>query len=808
MTWKDSLLYPAISPILKTALRIISRTRLPQTRGTMQVKSLEAPVEVLRDRWGVAHIYGRTGRDVVFAQGFIHAQERLWQMDFTRRVVAGRLAEVLGEAALPADRAMRTLGLRQVAEQEANQAPANIHTLIEAYCTGVNAWIETAEARRKLPVEFLLLGYAPEPWQPADSMSWGKLMSWFLAANWATEFLRQQITQRLGAEKTAELELGAEKAWAVILDAGLALAGQASVDATRAFTGPHAGEGVGSNNWVIHGSRTVTGTPLLANDMHLGLSAPAIWYENHLVGGELEVAGITFPGVPLVVAGHSRHVAWGYTDGLADVQDLYEEHLRRSPEGGWEHEFKGEWLPATVRKEEIRIKGGKSTFEEVVVTNHGPIINLLFKDAFPEAHPMALRWTALEPENIILALFQMNTARDCQEFSQALRYFDGPSQNTVYADTQGNIAYSLTGKIPIRAKGDGSLPSPGWTGEYEWAGYIPFEELPHLYNPPRGYVATANNPVNRPNFPHFIARDFIASDRAGRIVEMIEAGGKLDIPCIQKMHFDQVSLSARVLGCHLGALEIADPDLRGIVSQMRSWDGKLEAGSHLATIYEVTIQQALRLLLEHHLGDLGRHAMGEGQASGLWSEHSWEWFIHLLDQPDSPWFNLGNGEQRDDVLSMALRQAVDSLKRKIGPQQKDWSWGKLHRLTFRHVLGSQQPLDAIFNLGPFGIGGDGNTIWASYAGLNLEKIDRDMTGPAYRFIADLGDLDHCWGVLAPGQSGHLASPHYADGIRPWFEAGYHPVLFDRAEVEQNLEARLVLTSNCLPTVKNARKLVE
>lgn len=792
MFWKDSILYPLLGPVLKTGLWFISRTRLPQTRGTLQLKGLEAPVEILRDHWGVPHIYARTAGDAVFAQGFVHAQERLWQMDFTRRVVAGRLSEVLGEATLPVDRAMRTLGLRQVAEQEARQMPMEIRALAEAYCAGVNAWIETASTRHKLPVEFLLLGYAPEAWQPADSTSWGKLMSWFLAANWETEFMRQQIARRVDAEKLAELETGVEKAWAVILDAGQAIAGQVSVDATRPFTGPHAGEGVGSNNWVIHGSRTTTGKPLLANDMHLQLSSPAIWFENHLVGGELEVAGITFPGAPMVVAGHNRHVAWGFTDGLADVQDLYEEHLRRSPEGGWEQEFKGEWLPAAVRKEEIRIKGGKSVVEEVVVTNHGPVINLLFKDAFPDVEPLALRWTALEPENIVLALYRMNTARDCQEFRQALRYFDGPAQNTVYADVQGNIAYSLPGKIPIRATGDGSIPSPGWTGEYEWQGYIPFEELPHLYNPPRGYVATANNPVHRPGFPHFIGRDYTVSDRAGRIVELIEAGGKIDIPYIQKMHFDQVSLSARVLARHMGALSITDPESHELVIQMRTWDGKLEASSYLSTVYEVTIRQALRLLLDHHLGELGERVRGKGPVSGMWSEHCWEWFIQLLDQPDSPWFDMGKGEQRDDVLRLALRQAVDFLKQEVGPQPKDWAWGKLHRLTFRHVLGQNKLLAAIFNLGPHPIGGDGSTIWATYTGLfNLNRSE--MTGPPFRFIADLGDLDHCWGILAPGQSEHLASRHHADGTRPWFKAEYHPMLFRRDEVEQNLEARLLLT---------------
>lgn len=793
MTWKDSLLYPLLSPVLKAGLRSISRRRLPQTQGSLPIGGIEAPVEVLRDRWGIPHIYARSAGDALFAQGFVTAQERLWQMDFTRRVVAGRLAEVLGEAALPFDRAMRTLGLRPVAEQEAAQMPAEIKSLLDAYCRGVNAWIEIAADRGKLPVEFLLLRYTPEAWQPADSTSWGKLMAWILAANWSSEFMRQQIIQRLGAEKAAELEIGAEKAWAVILDAGQALAGEAALDATRLVTGPHAADGAGSNNWVIHGSRTVTGKPLLANDMHLDLSAPPVWFENHLSGGGLETTGITFPGVPFVVAGHNRHVAWGFTDGMADVQDLYEEHLRPSAQAGWEYEYQGQWLPAAVRKEEIRIKGGKRAVEEVITTRHGPVINLLFKDAFPETPPLALRWTALEPGTVVQAIYGMNMARNCAEFRQALDCFDGPSQNTIYADTQGDIAYSLTGRIPIRARGDGSVPSPGWTGEYEWTGFIPFEELPHLYNPPRGYVATANNRVHHPDFPHLISRDFLASDRAGRIVELIEAAGKVDIPYIQKMHYDQVSLSARALARCLGRLKASDPDLMDIISQMRAWDGKLESRSWLAAIYETTIQHALRLLLGRHLGELGKHVQSEGAASGLWPSHSWEWFIQLLDRADSPWFNLGHGEQRDDVLVMALRQAVDYLKQEIGPEPKNWAWGKLHRLTFEHTLGQQKPLDAAFNLGPYEIGGDGNTVWAAFAGMS-DPASKVRVGPPYRFIADLSDLDHCWGVLVPGQSGHIGSPHYADGVQPWFEAVYHPILFRRDEVEQNLEARLVLTN--------------
>ena len=791
MDWKERILYPVLGPVMKVALWPIGRMRLPQVKGTLSTPGLEAPVEVLRDRWGVAHIYARNPRDMVFAQGFVHAQERLWQMDFTRRVVFGRLAEVLGEAALPADRAMRTLSLYATAEQEARIVTGEVCSLLESYRSGVNAWIELAKAKNKLPMEFMLLGYQPEPWQAADSLGWGKLMCWTLATNWQSEFYRSQIIQRLGTEKTNELEIDINMAWAVILDLGQALAGGKTADATRTFTGPHAGEGVGSNNWVVDGSRSSAGMPLLANDMHLEMTTPGVWYENHLVGGAFDVAGVTMPGVPMVIAGHNRTVAWGFTDGCPDAQDLYEEHLRRSEEGGWEYEFKEEWLPVVVRKEQIRVRGGKNVVEEVLVTRHGPVINMLFKDAFPDSPPLALRWTTLEPGDTFQGIYAMNLAGDCRSFREALRHFDDPSQNVVYADTQGNIAYSLNGRIPIRAKGDGSVPAPGWTGEYEWTGYVPFEAMPHLFNPPRGYIATANNQVQRPDYPYFLGKDYLISERAGRIIEMLEAREKIDIPYIQKMHFDQVSLSARTFARALGVLKVSDPELVEIVRQMGAWDGKLEMNSPMACIFEATIRQAIRLLLEHQLGELGPRIQGQGPFSGQWPEHTWEWFVHLLEKPESPWFDLGKGERRDDVLRLALQQAVDYLRQELGPRMVDWKWGKLHQLTFGHVLGQQKPLNFIFNIGPFPIGGDGTTIWASYTSWHDMK-QRSVVGPPFRFIADLGDLDHCWGLLVPGQSGHPSSPHFRDGVKPWFEGNYHLMAFRRDEVEQNLEAKLVL----------------
>lgn len=788
MEWKEQVFYPIVAPILKAGLWLMSKSKLPQIKGSQKVKGLHEAVEVLRDKWGVPHIYSKNNKDLLFAQGFIHAQERLWQLDFSRRVVNGRLSEILGEAALPVDRAMRTLGMFRTSAKEIQHYPDVMRELLDSYCQGINAWIDTAIQKNKLPIEFTLLGYKPESWRMEDTSAWGKMMSWTLEANWQSELYRKLLLEKLGAKKVSELEIDIDKEWAVILDAGLAMGAGKSSDATRPYGRARVGEGVGSNNWVLHGSRTHTGSPLLANDMHLELTTPGIWFENHLVSDELNVTGVSLPGVPLIIAGHNQYIAWGLTDSCPDMQDLYEEHIRQLNDGGWEYEYKGQWLPADVHKETIHIKGGRTHIENVIETRHGPIINYLFQEAFPQVQPMALRWTALEPDQTFKALYDMNQARDCQEFHEALRDFSNPSQNIVYADVNGNIGYTMNGHIPVRAKGEGMVPSPGWTGEYEWINYLSLDELPHMINPSAGFIATANNQIERKDYPYFLGKDYLVSDRCGRIVEMINAQEKIDVDYIQSMQQDRTSISARVMASALGKLRSEDKEICEIIQKMRKWNGILDANSFEACIYEATIRQAVSLVISQHMGIVGLRAQGKGPFSGQWPDHLWEWFVRLLEKPDSAWFDMGKGEKRDEVLVLALKKAIHYLKAELGPDMRRWNWGRLHKLVFGHVLGLQKPLDRIFSIGPFPVGGDGTTICASFSSYsNLDP--HPIVGPPFRFIIDLGDVNHGWGVLAPGQSGNLANRHYSDGVRPWLEGKYHPILFLRQEIEENLEGK-------------------
>ena len=796
----------AMAGLAGAAYYMLLKRPLAQTKGAIRLQGLNDEVEILRDRWGIPHIYASGEHDLLFAQGFTHAQDRLWQLDLWRRLVAGRLSEVMGELTVPVDRWVRTLSMRRVAEQEVDLLGDECRSLLEAYAAGINARI----AQGRLPVEFTLLRYKPEPWTVADTLGWGKYISWVLSVNWESELLRAQLIKLLGPELARELEASQLRDAFTVVPPGtdLAQVGPAALNRAedaRPFLGPPARDGLGSNNWAVSASRTTTGAPLLANDMHLLMSLPSIWYENHLVckesvgGGSRNLSGITFPGIPGIVSGHNGSVAWGWTAGFADNQDLFIERLRRSRDA-WgkskvQYEFQGEWLDAQVFEEEIGVKGGETVTEEVIVTHHGPIINSLAPDLAGE-DPLALRWPSLEPNSIVEALMVITRARDCTEFREGLRTWSAPNLNVVYADTGGNIAYSYPGQIPIRAAGDGSVPVPGWTGEYEWTGYIPFEELPHQYNPPHGYVASANNRVIGEDYPYNVGTEFAMGHRYQRIVELIEARETIDIDYIKRMQFDQESPAARAMAPYLGQLQVEDPDLAAVVQMMGEWDGTLGVDSPAAAVYQVFVRRMHGLVLKDRLDDLAERYRGKGptpllQDGSMFGEKAWAWLEQVLSEPDSHWFDLGQGEKRDDVMRLALRETVDFLTTELGSEIDDWGWGKLHTLTYAHMLGSVKPLDRIFNRGPYPMGGDGSTVWAT--GISRFDLSCEGTvGPPFRFIADLGDLRNSWGLLVPGQSGQPGSKHYDDQVQAWFEGEYHPMLYEREDVEREAEDRLTL----------------
>jgi len=814
-----------VESIVSSLLKLYSRTKLPKIHGEIKLRGISDSVEIYRDQWGIPHIYAKDETDLFFAQGFVHAQDRLWQMEFNRRLVAGRLSEVMGSPTVMLDRWLRTLTMRRVAEFEA--ANLDLHTLsiLNAYAAGVNTVISLGP----LPIEFSFLRYKPEPWVLADTLSWIKMMSWSLSVNWESEILRAKMIDFLGPELAAELECPHLSRWTYVVPPGtdyshIGVGALERSKLTQPFTGPSPYEGLGSNNWVLTGSRTSSGMPILANDMHLSLGLPSIWYENHLVGNDLNVTGISFPGIPGIISGHNGHVAWGYTNGFPDVQDLYIERLRRMDDGSVQAEYNNQWENVKVLREIIHVKGAQSEIEEVIITRHGPIINNLAPD-FCGEEPLALRWTSLEPDQMIQGLFNMMTAKDCYSFHQSLRNWTAPVQNVVYADTTGNIGYTFPGKIPIRAKGNGRIPVPGWHDEFEWIGYIPFESLPHMINPSQGFIATANNRAISNDYPIDINLEPISGDRAQRISELIIDGGlrsgeaQVDIPYIINMQFDQISPSARVVARHLGNLTPSqistDNEMMSAIRIMREWDGALSSDSVAAVIYQVFIRQAIRIMIaekfskisrhnhsepndanEPYIDDLIRRMMGVGPTpilaeTSLFGERWLPWLTNIMTNTDNNWFNLGGGEKRDDIMTLALRNTIEELKKRLGSNMKNWSWGDLHSLTFAHSLSQEGIIKALFNRGPYAVGGDHTTIWMT--GSPCHEYDSPvLVGPPYRMIVDLGNLENSVGLLVPGQSGNPSSPFFDDQIDGWFNKEYHPLLYKRKVIKRKAKHRLTL----------------
>jgi penicillin G amidase len=781
-----------LNSVATSGLRIFTQSRQPQKSGQTSLLGLNHPVNIYRDAWGVPHIYAEDLSDLMFAQGYVHAQDRLWQMEFNRRLVAGRLSEVLGQETLQIDRWMKILGLRRVSNQEISLLDEVTIDHFSAYKSGVNAFIE----QKRLPVEFALLQYEPEPWCMEDSLSWIKMMSWNLSANWETELLRANLIRRLGEEIAAELEPEDYSRWPYILPFDFSNLGYTALDraeSSRQFVGPSTDEGIGSNSWVVSGSRTETGKPILANDMHLHMSIPAIWYENHLVSEDFEVTGVTFPGLPGVVSGHNRHIAWGFTNGFPDVQDLYMERLKRTEDGRVLYQFRDEWLEAQVIEEPILVKNGNTKIEEVVITRHGPIINLLAPD-FAGEQPLALKWTSHEPDSMGNTIHKLNKAKNYPEFLDALRYWTAPVQNVIYADVEGNIAYYFPGKVPIRENGDGRVPAPGWTGEYEWKGYIRFEELPHIFNPPEGFIVTANNRVVDSSYPHFISRDFVMGDRAKRIKELIDTRKIITVDYIRQMHFDLVSPSAQAIAFCICQIIDSDKRLAEIIEKMCAWNGLLTSDSFEAAIYEVFIRKAVQLILTSKLGDFTETYMGKGPTpflaeNTLLGNRALEWLQKVLLQPESHWFDTVS---RDEIIKLALHQTVDFLEETCGPDPEDWTWGKLHTLCFTHLLGRVEMLKGLFNRGTYPLGGDFNTVWATGAAYHDVSCER-VVGPPFRFICDLENFRNSYGLLCPGQSGCPVDEHYDDQISAWFEGGYHPMYFNKKDVEENSTQHLILT---------------
>ena len=772
----------------------------PRIDGTVPVDGLHAQVTIIRDRWGIPHIYASDPHDLFFAQGYVHAQDRFWQMEFWRRIGSGRLAEILGESALESDRFIRTIGWHRTAAREWDTLDDETKAALQAYADGVNAYIATHKGRPGL--EFTILGLTgvkvdPEPWTPLNTLTWSKVMAWDLGGNMQKELLRAYVAARLGTGAVGEVVPPYPEGHPIIVPhpvSGATL--QAVPDAAFGLHVLGWGDDRGSNNWVISGSRTETGMPLLANDPHLGIQMPSIWYE---VGLHCEpvtsacpynVVGASFAGAPGVIIGHNDRIAWGVTNVNPDVQDLFIEKV--NPENPNQYEYQGEWVDMEIYREEIQVADRD---EPVVVfarvTCHGPIINDVVGGTEEEWsfgwQPLALSWTALQPGTLTRSILLLDRARNWEEFREALRYWDVPSQNFVYADVEGNIGYQMPGRVPIRAAGDGSMPVPGWTGEYEWVDYIPFDELPRAFNPPEGYIVTANNAVVGPDYPYFISMDWLPGYRARRIVELIESDPSLSIDDLKAIQGDSTPVWAQEILPYVRSLSSDDSRLAEALGVLRAWDGRAVRESAGAALFEAFRLHLVRRTFADELGEpLLRRSWG-GLMTAL---------VDLLPDPNAPWFDdvrTPETETRDEILLRALEDAVEELTETLGSDMRKWRWGDLHTATFRNQsLGKSGigPIEALFNRGPFPV--DGTIATVNNTGYSPNEPYGVSTVPSYRQIVDLSDLSQSVSMHTTGQSGHPFHPHYDDMIDPWRNIQYHPMLWARSEVEANAEGTLVL----------------
>jgi penicillin G amidase len=748
------------------------RRPVPRTRGSVQVRGLEHPVQIERDEHGVARIEARTTADFCFAHGFCQGQDRLFQLEFYRRVGAGRVAEFAGDEGLMIDRVMRTLGLRRFAERETEMLPPRDIEVLEAYAAGVNAAIDAASA---LPVELQLLRIDPEPWAIQDSLVIRKIIALGFSTNMETELFRAELVSRIGAEKVARLEPQYPQGNPVVVYPGVAWSGDAMDLFEQIAEVRHAIgwslEPAGSNNWAVSGERSVTGMPLLAGDPHITTTIPDSWYTIEASTPELELRGGSMPGFPGLVIGHTRHVAWSFTNVMADVQDLFVERIRDG-EHGPEYEFQGDWRPVTVHREEISVRGRSNPeLLQVQETHHGPVMN----DALGAraGEPLALAWTALKEPLVNSTGVDAGGFRTGEELVEAFRDYSTPCMNLIWADDSGNIGYKLVGKLPVRRGGCPDLPKPGWTGEYEWEGWVPYDELPEVVNPAGGVLVTANNRIAPGDYPHHITSEYLDGYRAARIEQLLAEDEKHSLDDFGRIQTDLYSIPGEQTAHRLARLRPdAQREVRAI-ERLKSWDHRLDPDTIAGTIYELFTAHFARLVSEAVIGDRDYAERWRSKSLlGFTPMVSSPWrfqarLIELWDEGDS---ELIGGLSWDELALQALSAALDELEERYGHDPAGWKWGRVHGLKFAHPLGEGESrasklLDRLLSR-RVAAGGGQETV----AQVGFVPHEGNYTGrwaPSYRLLADLGDPERSRWQHMTGQSGHPGSPHYDDLLDDW-----------------------------------------
>lgn len=749
--------------VLLAGAYIYARQSLPRTTGEIAVPGLGAAVEVLRDRHGIPHIYAASLEDAHFALGFVHAQDRLWQMEMNRRIGSGRLAEILGAPALETDRFMRTLGLRRVAQANLERYDARTRRLLDAYAAGVNAFIGE---RTVLPPEFWILWTTPEPWTPADSVVWTKVMALDLGGNWRSEVLRMRLSRLLPTERVQQFLAPYPGDAPPPLPDLTALYGglEKKLPPEKTFSAVDAIGG--SNSWVVSGARSASGKAMLANDPHLGLTAPPVWYFAHLSAPGMNAIGGTLPGVPALLVGRNDRIAWGLTNTGADVQDLYLERLDDS---------------FSEREEIIKVKGAPEEKLRVRASRHGPLISEVSRSALeatPRGYAVALAWTALAEDDLTMqAALKLGTSSSWEEFLAAAAELHAPPQTASYADAEGNIGYTTAGRVPVRKPANdlrGLAPAPGWDARYDWTGFIPFDELPRAFNPPGGAVVLANHKVLPAKYRHHITYEWQPPYRARRIEELLAGADRHDVASFKRMQADVVSLAAREL---LPRFLAARP-----VDELQRWDGAMVANRAEPLIMVAWWREFARAVYGDELGEAFRT---NWSARAIFVSNVLASQPHWCDDIRTPL-----RETCDALIAAAYDRAIADLQRRYG---KDWRWGEAHVARHRHRPFSRNEwLARVFDI-RVPSGGDAYTVNAGAVDFNDDAEPfANRHAASMRTITDWADPQASVFIHSGGQSGNPLSAHYRDLSERWARGEYVPMITDRRRLEADGVQRLVL----------------
>lgn len=744
---------------------------LPEIDGSLPLPGLNASVDVLRDPYGIPHIFASSLEDLARANGYVHAQDRYFQMEVARRVASGTMAEVFGAELFALDKQARRLGLGQAARSELERLDPSAQRLLQAYVEGVNSYREAYLER--LPPEFQVLELEPAPWTPADTIVIGKWLSYLLSFNGSTELLRAHLSEAVGVESAYELT-------------GLVPPEPESAANQQTPSLPYldrsAPQPAASSAWVVSGARTASGMPLLASDPHLPLTMPSLWYEIHLQGGGLNVAGAGLPGIPLVLIGHNDRIAWGITASFADVQDHYIETL--NPEDPSQYAAGDEWETFHVTNETIQVADSSPQEVEFKWSRHGVVVS----DRPRDGKVLALRWDGPWNGDSLSAFLRLNLAAGWLEFTEAIRSLAGVPFAFVYADVEGNIGFFPSGDIPVRTGFDGSVPVDGGSGTFEWEGYIPHEGKPTLFNPEQGYIVSANHNMLPDDMTQVFGRDQLAPYRAERITSLLTSARELRPEDFAIAQADRYDGSAEPILRHLVSLPLgSDEDATAAQDLLRTWDGQMTRGAPPA-IYQAFYVNLIENTFKDELGEELYSEFLEflelGHNGGIFS---------IIDDPSSAWWDdrqTPNVEDRNAIFSRSLQEALALLRDRQGANPEGWDWAVLHGVAFEHLLGRQPPLNWIFNRGPIPFGGSAFTV--ANAVVSLADPFKVPAGTSFRLVVDMSDLNATLSSIPTGVSGHPLSSHYFDQNQGWLEGNSHPFVFDRSEIEATQEGKLTL----------------